>query len=286
MRRRAAWVAGLLGLGALFAGLARAEAPGEPSAGQSPAGQEASPAPALSGARFQALFQEANQLYLGGDYAGAAAAYRKLLDAGMQHPDLYFNLGNAHARAGAKGLAVLFYERALRLDPHDTAVRSNLESVKKELIDRVVMPGTEGGVGEPLWHEFIRGLGLDRLTWLGLGLYWLFFGLLIARALLGMVRDGALRRLLFWLNVPVLGLLLAVGGLTASRIWIEERVHHAIVVEQAAPLREGPERTAKALMQVHEGLKVRLLSQVGEFARVRLENGVEGFLAEGHIGRI
>ena len=47
-------------------------------------------------------------------------------------------------------------ERALALEPGDAAVASNLAAVRRELVDRVVMPG-DGGVGEPLWHGFIRG---------------------------------------------------------------------------------------------------------------------------------
>jgi hypothetical protein len=284
-------------LGCLGPALAQPVDPGRAAPAAPAPAAPAAPAPAVpaapapgapsapSGDRFQALFQEGNQQYLSGDYNGAVATYRKLVDSGLQHPDVYFNLGNAYYRAGFKGLAVLFYERALTLDPNDSAVLSNLETVRKELIDRVVMPG-EGGVGDPLWHEFVRGLGLGRLTWIALGLYWLFFGLLAARVLLGLGGEGPVRRLLFWISIPVLSLALVAGGLLASRIWLAERVHHAVVVAPAAALREGPERSAKSLMEVHEGLKVRLLSSAGDHVRVRLENGVEGFLAESQIGRI
>jgi hypothetical protein len=76
------------------------------------------------------------------------------------------------------------------------------------------------------------------------------------------------------------------GALFASRVYIQEKVHHGVVVTPAASLREGPERTARAQMEVHEGLKVRLLSEVGDFVRVRLANGVEGFLLASQIGKI
>ena len=53
-----------------------------------------------------------------------------------------------------------------------------------------------------------------------------------------------------------------------------------------AALREGPERVASVLMEVHAGLKVRLLNEVGDYTRVRLANGVEGFVASQQVGRI
>ncbi len=227
-------------------------------------------------------YQSGNQAYLDGDYSGAVEAYRKVLEGGVQHPDLYFNLANAYYRSGHRGLAVLFYEKALAMNPSDDGAASNLEIVEKELIDRVVMP--EGSaVGEPLWHEFIRSLKLGWLTWAFLGFYSLAFVILIGRRL---ARADALRRLLFWLNVPVITLALIFGLLLSSRIYIQEKVHHGVVISSTASLREGPERTAKELMQVHEGLKIRLLNEVGDYLRVRLANGVEGFVKTGQVGRI
>jgi SH3-like domain-containing protein len=84
----------------------------------------------------------------------------------------------------------------------------------------------------------------------------------------------------------LLSLAVVFGILMASRIYIQERVHHGVVVAVTTSLREGPERSAKEIMQVHEGLKVRLLNEVGDHTRVRLANGVEGFLQDSHLGRI
>jgi tetratricopeptide (TPR) repeat protein len=238
--------------------------------------------PSMAAADLTEHYQNGNQAYLDGDYPEAVEAYRKVLEGGVQHPDLYFNLANAYYRSGQRGLAVLFYEKALAMNPSDDAASSNLEIVKKELIDRVVMP--EGGaVGEPLWHGFIRSLKLGWLTWTFLTFYLLVFAILIGRRL---TRADSLRRLLFWINVPLITLALVFGLLLASRIYIQEKVHHGVVVSSTASLREGPERTAKELMQVHEGLKVRLLTEVGDFLRVRLANGVEGFVKTSQVGRI
>jgi hypothetical protein len=227
-------------------------------------------------------FQNGNRAYLDGNYPAAVEAYRKVLEGGVQHPDAYFNLANAYYRSGHRGLAVLFYEKALSMNPSDDGAASNLGIVKKELIDRVVMP--EGSaVGEPMWHEFIRSLKLGWLTWTFLCFYLLTFAILIGRRL---ARADSLRRLLFWINVPVITLALIFGLLLSSRIYIQEKVHHGVVVSSSASLREGPERTAKELMQVHEGLKIRLLNEVGDYLRVRLANGVEGFVKTSQVGRI
>jgi hypothetical protein len=106
---------------------------------------------------------------------------------------------------------------------------------------------------------------------------------MIARRLL---RLEATKRLLFWINIPLLSLAVVFGVLMASRIYIQEKVHHGVVVAVTTSLREGPGKTAKEIMQLHEGLKVRLLNEVGDHIRVRLANGVEGFLQASHLGKI
>ncbi len=229
-----------------------------------------------------AHFQKGNQAYLDGDYPKAIGEYRRVLETGVFHPDLYFNLANAYYRAGQKGLAVLFYEKALDLDPSDSAANSNLAMVQKELIDRVVMP-EDGPVGEPPWHGFIRSLSVGWLTAVFLVLYGATFVILIWRRL---VSANVLRRLLFWFIIPLLCLVFLFGVLLGSRIYVQEIVHHGIVVSQTAGLREGPDRNAKMLMELHEGLKLQLLSEVGDYARVRLQNGVEGFLLRDQFGEI
>jgi len=273
MRARAAAFVLLASLAWLLGAVPLASA--EPGAAESP--------PAVTNAPegLEAIFTGANQAYLEGRYDRAAAGYRKLIEAGLVNPDVYYNMANACFRAGRVGLAVLFYEKALALDPSDPAA-SNLAIVRKELIDRVVMPGG-GAVGEPPWHGFIRGLNLGWLTWSFLGLYVLVFALLIGRRLLA---RGPVRRLLFWINVPLLCVMLVLGVLFFSRMYVQERVHHGVVVSRTSVLREGPERTAKVLMEVHAGLKVRVLNQVGDHVRVRLANGVEGFLLDRRLGRI
>ncbi|MBN2497118.1 MAG: tetratricopeptide repeat protein [Deltaproteobacteria bacterium] len=232
--------------------------------------------------RFQEIFTRANKATLDGEYDKAIGEYQKLIQAGLVHPDLYFNLANAYYRANRKGLAVLFYEKALAIDPSDAAAQSNLAMVRKELIDKVVMP--EGGaVGVPLWHGFIRGLSPGWLTWTFLVLYGLLFASMIGRRL---TASRPLKRLLFWINVPLISVVCVFGFLLGSRIYIQKRVHHAVVIAPTANLREGPERTAEVTLEVHEGLKVLLLTEVGDHVRVRLANGVEGFLLNSQLGRI
>lgn len=251
-------------------------------AAPTPAPSSASPAARSLDEELLDVFQRANQAYLAGDYAAAIAGYERILNAGRIHPDVTYNLANAYYRAGRKGLAVLFYEKTLAKNPSDPAASFNLALVQKELIDRVLPTGGSASV-EPPWEAFVRSLPPTGLTYVFLGLYLAFFAVAVARRFL---RSRPLYRLLFWVNVPLLCLVLVAGSLLAARMFAEDRIHYSVVIVPTAPLREGPERTAKALMELHEGLKVRSLSDSGEYIRVRLSNGVEGFLLRNQAGEI
>lgn len=91
------------------------------------------PAPNLfAGTAEEILFQEANTAYSRGDYVEAIEKYRQITTASGFSPSVLYNLANSYALLGQPGLAVLNYERALRLAPSDADISGNLQLVKKE----------------------------------------------------------------------------------------------------------------------------------------------------------
>ncbi len=226
--------------------------------------------------------QQAHRSYLNNDFDQAIEGYLKVLKGGIRHPDLYFSLANAYYLAGQKGPAVLFYEKSLAIQPSYTKAASNLAIVQKELIDRVEMPDGRQAEGSR-WEMFIRNTSINRLSCVFFSLYSLMFILLILKRLRW---RESVQAFLFWLNVPTFGAMLIFALLLSSRIYLEEKIHYGVVIEPATSLQEGPERFAKEKMEIHEGIKVRLLKQTGEYVRVQLANGVEGFINQNHIGKI
>ena len=231
-------------------------------AAATPAGTpEAAPAVATPAATPEARLEAANALYLSGDFAGAARAYRALADDGFEGGALDLNLGNALARAGARGQAMASWLRALRLDPSDADARANLELARAQNVDRLV-----GAVEPPLTARLVErtsdglAVGLFGAAWVALwALLWLR----------GRSTRSARR---------LLGLAALLAGKAAAR-----RTASAIVVAPATPLREGPERSLKASLELHEGTAVEVLEARGDLARVRLENGLTGWVASADL---
>jgi tetratricopeptide (TPR) repeat protein len=233
----------------------------------------APPGPAAALASPEARLDQANGLYLAGDFDGAARAYRALVDGGFEGGSLHLNLGNALARAGARGQAMASWHRALRLDPSDADARANLELARAQNVDRLV-GATDPPLSARLVERTSEGLavGLFGAAWVALwALLWL--------------RSRAARRTRRLLGVAaLLAALLAsgTGALLAGKAAERRRVS-AVVVTPSTPVREGPERTLKTAFELHEGTAVQVLEARGDLARVQLENGLTGWVASADL---
>ncbi|MBQ1969805.1 MAG: tetratricopeptide repeat protein, partial [Paludibacteraceae bacterium] len=84
----------------------------------------------------QDKLNEANAKYKDGDFASAVSLYEEALKSG-ESATLYYNLGCAYYKLGKLGPAILNYERALLLDPHNEDTKYNLELLEKQTVDKI-----------------------------------------------------------------------------------------------------------------------------------------------------
>lgn len=227
-------------------------------------------------------YAEANQAYLTGDWAGAASQYRALDEAGVVHPNLYYNLGNAEFRLGRLGPAIYNYERALRLDPDFDDAEHNLglarQTVAARWDDRV-----QGAEGEPVWVRAARLLSTGDLSTLFLLVNALFFGgLVVARFL----ADGP-ARIVVQVGNACSGLVTAaLATLLVLNIWYLERTVVGVVLDDKIELREGKDARSSERWVVHAGMKVHIRERDGDWLRVELANKTEGWVPRSAIGEL
>ena len=96
---------------------------------------------------FTKSFDAANQLYVEGRFADAAAAYEGMLQTGNISEAILFNRGNALFREGKTGLAIASYREAQVLAPRDRDLRANLQFARtRPAAARHITPvGGKGG---------------------------------------------------------------------------------------------------------------------------------------------
>jgi tetratricopeptide (TPR) repeat protein len=233
--------------------------------------------------RRDEAWRRGNDAYLHGDYAGAVAAYQELDREGLVSADLYFNLGDAYYRQGKLGRAIWSFERAAALEPDDDDARYNLTQARK-MADRRAHDKIEGADHDPIWMRIVTGLGPSTETWLFVAIYLAFFGALASRLLRR--RAGEHTRALLGAAAAILGVVaLLSGALLAGRALLD-RVPFGVVLPDVVAVKEGADTNYRTSFELHAGLRVRLLEHDQEWLRIRLPNGLEGWVREQEIGAL
>lgn len=172
----------------------------------------------------------------------------------------FYNQGNAAARAGKPGEAVLAYERAALLAPRDSDIQANLQRVR-----------TQAGLRTPgnWFTRHARIANPNLMFWLatvGLGL--------TGASLLARRSSKNQRKPLA--GVALAGILLTLAGLTDA-IATAATLNEAVVM-QSSPAVAAPIAAAGALFTVPQADVVRIIENHGEFTLVRDGQNREGWL--------
>jgi tetratricopeptide (TPR) repeat protein len=220
------------------------------------------------------LWEAGSAAYADGDWESAASAWGAIEAEGLESPELYYNIGNAYFKSSDYAHAILYYERALKLDPSYSDARFNLEFAMGSVQDRI------DSVPEFFLRTWVRKLGylFPSDTWAVLFL--VLFGLALAGALLFLLGTGAARRRTgFFAGLAALVLALCCLGFAASQKAAYNRADSAIVTVPVSSVLSSPgSGAAKDLFVLHEGTKVRILDEVGGWWNIELSDGRQGWI--------
>jgi tetratricopeptide (TPR) repeat protein len=197
--------------------------------------QQASELPPKQAEEAMKLFQQAADLY------------EEILTRGFEHPDVYYNLGNACFKLNQVGRAILNYRRAQQFRPADVDLAENLRTAKDRILDK------EPDRNPP---ELLRTL-----------LFWYYdfpTARLAAWALAGYLALCAslcayvfLRRAYLRYAIHASTVVLAVFGLSFLLKWHRETAEPvAVVLASEAIVRTGFSETEAEKFRVHEGTEL------------------------------
>ena len=225
------------------------------------------------------LWNAANAAYVEGQWADAAAGYEKISDMGLESASLYCNTGDAYYKDGNIPMAILYYERALKLDPSYEDARYNLELMNARIQDRI------DPVPEFILKVWARDLCrlMDSDSWAVA--FIILLAIAAAMVLLFLLSPSvAGRRAGFFTGIVVL---LLAGASLGFSIWQKNdymRVDSAIVMRPVVSVKSSPSAEASQdLFVLHEGTKVKVLDTVGRWNNVELADGRQGWIRTDEI---
>ncbi|MBI5376356.1 MAG: tetratricopeptide repeat protein [Candidatus Schekmanbacteria bacterium] len=226
--------------------------------------------------RQESIFLEANNLYAAGKYEQALNNYMKIAETGLKDENLFYNIGNSYFRLGRTGLAILYYEKSIILNPRDQDVAANLQYAKKIIVDKI----DERGSGRLLKTLFLHDvLSLRELVSLFLSLYLFFWVLLIIRIKYKNVWTGRTALSCFLL-------LLFCAASLGSIYWSNNIYERAVITDKEADVRSGNDVNSVTLFRLHEGSEAFVLDKNGSWVKIELEDGKKGWIQKSSIKNI
>jgi tetratricopeptide (TPR) repeat protein len=224
------------------------------------------------------LFDEGNILYQQNDFSSALEKYHHIEELGFVSTALYFNMGNAYYKLDQVGRAILYYERALRLDPKDEDVLANLGIANQATVDKITPPPEFALASWLRWalYLFPVSILLRSLAVIYLALGGLAVTLIVARGGLfsSLIRKAALFAMV----------LLTATSILFLAQWQDSRNRvEAVVLAEELPAMDAPGDGGTELFSIHEGTKVRIDDTSNGWVEIVLLDGKIGWVSSDGI---
>lgn len=221
------------------------------------------------------LFDQGKEAYKNENYAQAIENWNKILETNEASANLYFNLGNAHYKLNQIGPSIYYYEKALQLNPTDRDIKNNLQFAENARID-VIEPLPKSLFKK--WYESLAGF-LNFNQWAVVSVVASFFTAILFLAYYFSVRENNKRIFFATSSVSLIILLVAItmAFLTFSE---SKKNPEAILFASQAEIKSEPRMGSATTFSLHEGTKVIITARDGDWFRIHLADGKDGWISK------
>lgn len=207
----------------------------------------------------ESLTTQADSAYMNDNFAKATELYLEIAATEGTSSDLYYNIGNSYYRQGKLGKAILYYEKALRLDPSNDDARANLEFVNTKITDE---PGDRGMFISNTVNGFAQKIPANDWAGLAIGTFILFLG---AVALYVFATNIKARKTGFFGAIILLALCIVANIFASIATRYSTSSREAVIIAPSTLLSTSPrlpkDRSEEAML-LHEGTVVEIIDSV------------------------
>jgi tetratricopeptide (TPR) repeat protein len=221
-------------------------------------------------------FQKAVAFYENQKYSSAIEQFNRCIDKGVVNADLHHNIGNAHYRLDHIALAILHFEKSLKLDPMHKDALHNLKLAESKKVDKQSNPHLEGFIFKTLYY-----LPLNQSIQIATLLFFIWISLVLFSR--GRKERAQLR--LYAMAVFTFILLTPIALSSTYRAYRLQNTSAAIILSETVQVLTGPSQKSKLLSTLHTGAKVKILEERKTWVKIELEDN-QGWLMNKDLGKI
>jgi len=218
-------------------------------------------------------FNQGVTYFSAGSYKEALQSWMEVYNTGYRSGSLCYNIGNAHFKLNNIPQAILFYERAYLLKPADEDINYNLQIARTLNVDRFQEIPELFFVR---WFDFVS-LFLSSNLWARISLTAFIISLLCLSIYIysSKYRHKVLG---FWFAITLVVISLSSFVFSARNKFLVYDSHKAIITIPMISGKSSPDSSGTDLFVLHEGTKVSVEDEVGEWLEIRLSDGNKGWV--------
>ena len=223
-------------------------------------------------------FRKGTEYYTSDNFNDALNEWMDIYNTGYSSSPLLYNIGNAHFKLDNIPGAVLFYERARLLNPSDENINYNLQIARSRVVDKFEEIPELFFVR---WFDFMA-LMIPGNSWA----YTSLISFLIFLAALSAYIYSSKYRLKvagFWIALSffILTLVSLSFALRNKKLIIDNR--EAIIMVPSVNGKSSPDNSGTDLFVIHEGSKVTVEDEMGDWFEIKLSDGNKGWIPSGSL---
>lgn len=218
-------------------------------------------------------FNKGTSYFTSGSYREAMEVWTEIYNTGNRSANLNYNIGNAYFKLNDIPHAILFYERAYLLNPADENINYNLQIARTLIVDRFQEIPELFFVR---WYNF-SSLFLSSNTWAKISIISFILCLLLL-SLYVYSSKYRYKVIGFWLSVFLFIITISSFAFTIRNKSLVYDSHKAIISSPLVNGKSSPDNSGNDLFILHEGTKVSIEDEVGEWFEIRLSDGNKGWV--------
>lgn len=226
------------------------------------------------GNEYETTIQQANSVYNEGLYDSAIILYNEVILAKMESPELYYNLGSAYFKNQNLPKAILYFEKAKKLNPTDEDITYNLNIANSLIVDKIEkVPEL---FYKHWWNYFYTLFNADTWTILSLSI-WCVFIVFLGFFILSKSRRS--KKLSFYLATLFFIAAIVSFGLASQKYYYTKENKEAIIFTPTITVKSSPTANSVDLFVIHEGTKVKIVDKVDNWNKIKIQDGSIGWLS-------